>query len=224
MRGKLKVTITAFALMLTAFAQDDVPTFRAETTSAFVWGEDNRSGAVSSSIRDPVTGNAIHKLNHAGIEVSSRAGFERVGSGMAGELMSFTTTVVNTTESDVSVKQGRAAVDGHMALPLLVVTTKKGLNKKQRKEVWELASMHCFSSGFLPKEEFFSPATSSTVFTVGRNKALTISFITKDPRHSSMLCSAEGCYPKGTIRFSVTVNTTDFVFTWPGRGMVDCGR
>jgi len=223
MRGKLTVTITVFALMLTAFAQDDVPTFRAETTSAFVWGGDNRSGAVSSSIRDPVTGDAIHKLNHAGIEVSSRAGFERVGSAMAGELMSFTTTVVNTTESDVSVKQGRATVDGHMALPLPVVMTKKGLNKKQRKEVWELASMHCFSSGFLPKEEFFSPITS-TVFTVRRNKALTISFITKDPRYSSMLCSAEGCYPKGTIRFSVTVNTTDFVFTWPGRGMAYCGR
>jgi hypothetical protein len=189
-----------------------------------VWGEDNRSGVVSSSTRDPVTGNAIHKLNHAGIEVSSRAGFESAGSGQAGELLSFTTTIVNTTESELLVRQGGASVDGHVALPLSVVLTKKGLSKKDRKQVWELPRMHCFSNGFLPNEEFFSPNASSKVFTVTPKRALTVSFVTKDPHYYSVLCSVEGCYPKGTMRFSVTVNTTDFVFTWPGRAMVYCGR
>jgi len=223
MRPTLTVTLAVLALTLITFAQDDLPIFRSETTNAFVWGEDNRFGAVSTSVQDPITGNAIHKLNHAGIEVSSRAGFERVGSGAAGELLNFTTTIVNATGSEVSVRQGAASVEGHIVLPLAVVMTKKGLSKRGREQVWALDSMHCFSSGFLPNEEFFSPLASSTVFTVPRNKALTISFVTKDPRYSSVLCSVEGCYPKGTIRFSVTVNTTDFVFIWPGRTFVYCG-
>ncbi len=223
MRRTLEVLLIVLAFTLFTFAQNDVQTFRTETTNAFVWGEDSRPGAVSSSIRDPVTGHAIHKLNHGGVEVSSRAGFERVGSGEAGELLSFATTIVNTTQSAVSVRLGGASVEGHVVLPLSVVRTKKGLNKKKRKEVWELGSMHCFSSGFLPKEEFFSPIASSTAFTVTPNHALTISFVTLDPRYSSVLCSMGGCYPKGTMRFSVTVNATDFVFIWPGHTMVYCG-
>ena len=223
-RRTLTITFAVLALTFIAFAQNDILIFRTETTSALVWGEDNRFGALSTSIRDPITGDEIHKLNHAGIEVSSRAGFERVGSGTAGELLNLTTTIVNTTESEVSVRQGRATVDGHVALPLAVVMTKKGLNKRERQQVRTLASIHCFTSGFLPTEEFFSPSASSKVFTVLRNRALTISFVTKDPHYSSMLCSVEGCYPKGTIRFSVTVNTTDFVFSWPGRTMIYCGK
>ena len=104
MRCTLTITLAVLALTIITFAQNDLPIFRTETTSAFVWGEDSRFGAVSTSVRDPITGNAIHKLNHAGIEVSSRAGFERVGSGAAGELLNFTTTIVNTTESEVSVR------------------------------------------------------------------------------------------------------------------------
>jgi hypothetical protein len=146
-----------------------------------------------------------------------------VRSGEAGQLVSFATTIVNTTHSAVSVRLGGASVAGHLVLPLSVVLTKKGLNKRERKKVWELASMHCFSSGFLPKEEFFSPIASSTAFTVTPNHALTVSFVTLDPRYSSVLCSVEGCYPKGTMRFSVTVNATDFVFIWPGRNMFYCG-
>jgi len=69
-----------------------------------------------------------------------------------------------------------------------------------------------------------SPDASSKVFTVTQKKALTVSFVAKDPRYYSVLCSAEGCFPKGTIRFSVTVNSTDFVFIWPGRAMVYCGK
>ncbi|MGA8734376.1 MAG: hypothetical protein WB558_10695 [Terriglobales bacterium] len=224
MQRSFAISLAVIVLTLLTHAQDDLPIFKTEATSAFVWGADSPPGAVSSSVLDPVTGDAIHKLNHGGVEVSSRAGFENVGSGRAGELLSFTTTIVNNTESDLSVRQGGASVDGRIAMPLAVVHTKKGLSKKQRNQVWELASINCFSGGFLPNETFLSPDTSSKVFTVTPKKALTVSFVTKDPRYYPVLCSAEGCYPKGTIRFSVTVNSTDFVFIWPGRAMVYCGK
>jgi hypothetical protein len=224
MRRSLAVTFVFLVLTLLTFAQNEPPVFRAEATSALVWEEDNPSDGMSSSTRDPVTGYAIHKLKHGGIEVSSRAGFERIGSGEAGEFLSFTTTIINNTETDLSVRQGRASADGHAALPLSVGRTKKGLGKKNGQQVWELAKMHCFSSGFLANEEFFPAQHLSKVFPVAPKKALTISFVARDPRYSSVLCSMEGCYPKGTMRFSVTVNTTDFVFVWPGRSMVNCGR
>jgi hypothetical protein len=223
MRRTLVVTLATLAFTLHTVAQDDPPIFRAGAASAFVWGEDNSSGAVSSSIRDPVTGSAIHNLRHAGIEVSSRAGFENVGMGTAGELLIFTTTIVNNTESVLSVRQGGASVDGHMALPLSVVPTRKGLSKGESKPAWELQRMHCFLSGFLPKQNFFS-SNPSKAFTVTPKTALTVSLVTKDPRNYSVQCSVEGCYPRGTIRFSVTVNATDFVFVWPGRGVAYCGR
>jgi hypothetical protein len=224
MRCTLAVALAFLVFTSLTVAQNDLSTFKTEASSAFVWGEDQRSGAVSSSIRDPVTGNAIYKLNHGGIEVSSRAGFERIGLGEAGEFLSFTTTIINNTESELSVRQGGATVDGHVVLPLAVVHTTKGLHKKERELVWELSRMQCFSNGFLPNEDFFSPNASSKVFTVTPKRALTVSFITKDPRYYSVLCSVEGCYPKGTMRFSVTVNAADFVFIWPGRAMVHCGR
>jgi hypothetical protein len=224
MRYTFAIAITFLALTLITFAQDEVPTFKAEAASAFVWGEDSLPGAVSPSVPDPLTGNPIHKLNHGGVEVSSRAGFETLGLGEAGELLSFTTTIVNNTESDVSVGHGGASVDGRIASALPLILTNKKLSKKERNQVWELASMNCFSSGFLENETFFSPNASSKVFTVAPKKALTVSFVAKDPRYYSVLCSTEGCYPKGTVRFSVTVNAADFVFTWPGRAMVYCGK
>lgn len=224
MRRRLAVTIAFLACTILAFAQGDITTFKTEAASAFIWGEESQPEAVSSSLRDPVTGNPIHTLNHAGIEVSSRAGFEKVGSGKPGEFLSFTTTIVNNTESEVAVRKGYVSVDGHVALPLPVVINKKGLNKKEREQVRELAKMSCFSGGFLPNEGFFSPSASSKAFAVAPNRALTVSFVTKDPRYYSILCSVDGCYPTGTIRFSVTVNSTDFVFIWHGRSMVNCGE
>ncbi len=224
MRRTLSLTFASLALAFSAFGQDDLSTFKAEAVNAFVWGEDTRSGAISSSVRDPVTGTAIHKLNHGGIEVSSRAGFEKIAPGEAGEFLNFTTTVVNNTESELTVRNGGASVDGHVVLPLSVVLTKKGLSKKQCKQVWELSKMQCFVNGFLPNEDASSLSTPSKVFTLASQKALTVSFVTKDPRDYSVLCSMEGCYPKGTIRFVVVVNAIDFVFIWPGRAMVDCGR
>ena len=145
-------------------------------------------------------------------------------AGEAGELLIFTTTIVNDTNSGLSVRQSAVGVDGHLALPLSVVLTKKGLGKKDRNQEWELARLHCFSSGFFPDQNFFSSHSSSKAFSVTPNSALTVSFVTKDPRNYSLLCSMEGCHPKGTMRFSITINTTDFVFIWAGRALADCGR
>jgi hypothetical protein len=221
------ICAVALAVMASTFlsvAQSDLPVLRTETASAFVWGEDSNPGVVSSSIRDPLTGNAIRKLRHGGVEISSQAGFEKIRSGQAGELLNFTATIANNTESALWVRQGGASVDGRIVLPLPVVHSKKGLSKRERTQVWDLASMNCFSSGFLPDQLFLSPNVSSKVSTVAPKSALTVSFVVKDPRSYSVLCSIEGCYPKGTIRFSVTVNSADFIFVWPGQSMVYCGK
>jgi hypothetical protein len=224
MQHILTVALAVLALTFLSGAQSDIPVIRTETASAFVWGEDNNPGTVSSSVRDPLTGNAIYKLRHGGVEISSQAGFEKIRSGQAGELLNFTATIANNTDTALRVRHGGASVDGRSVLPLVVVPSTKGLNKKERTQVWELATMNCFSSGFLPNEVFLSPNASSKVSIVAPKSALTVSFVIKDPRSYSVLCSMGGCYPKGTIRFSVTVNSTDFIFVWPGRAMVYCGR
>ena len=218
------MTLAILVFTLITFAQNETPTVKVEVTGALVWGDDSPIGSVSSSMRDPLTGNTIHKLSYAGIEVSSRAGFESLGSGRAGELLNFTSTIVNNTETDLSVRQAGASVDGHAALPLSVVPSMKGLNKREREQVWELGKMYCFLGGFLSRENFFSANASSKVFKVAPNSALTVSFVTKDPRNYSLLCSIGGCYPKGTMRFYVTVNTRDYVFIWPGRSVIYCGK
>jgi hypothetical protein len=64
MQRTLAVTLAVLAFTFFTFAHNDLLTFKAEATSAFVWGEDHPPGTVSSSIRDPATGNAIHKLSH----------------------------------------------------------------------------------------------------------------------------------------------------------------
>jgi hypothetical protein len=110
MRPRLAVTLALLACTILTFAQSDLVTFKTEAASALIWDEENQPGAASLSVRDPVTGNPIHKLNHAGIEVSSRAGFEKVGSGKPGEFLSFTTTIVNNTESEITVRQGSLSV------------------------------------------------------------------------------------------------------------------
>jgi hypothetical protein len=224
MRHSFALAVATLALAMPVSAQDDVPIIKTQAASAFVWGEDNFRGVVSSSVRDPVTDNVIRKLEHGGVEVSSRAGFESIRSGEGGELLAFTATIVNNTEAELLVKQGGASVDGRVALPLPVVRSKKGLNKKVRNQVWDLASMNCFSSGFLPNDTVLSSDSSSKPFNVISKRALTVSSVVKDPRHYSVLCSEDGCHPKGTIRFFVTVNATDYVFAWPGRDIVYCGK
>ena len=225
--------VCIFFLMVLAFipsvlGQDGVPAIKAEVRSAFVWGEDSGSGAVSSTIQDPLTGNAIRKLSFAGVEVSSQMGFERVSSNEVGIFLNQTTTIVNSTASKLSVRYGGISVDGHAASPLRVVSPGKKLNKTERKnktDLAELGKMHCFTSGFLSSDRFFSGNALSQVLTVAPGATLTVSSIIRDPRNSHLvLCSVEGCYPTGTVRSYVRVNSQDYVFVLPARSAVYCGK
>jgi hypothetical protein len=217
-----------FTFTLRVFAQDSVPTIKSETMSAFVWGRDSPSGAVSSTIQDPLTGNAIHALSYNGIEVSSRMGFERVGADEVGIFLSYTATIVNGTDSTLSVRYGGISVDGHTASPFWLVPLDKKLSKKERKrkpDAVEVGKIHCIASGFLSSDNLFSADTSSQVFTVSPGSALTVSSVIRDPRsYHSVLCSVGGCYPTGTMRYYLSVEDKDYVFVWPGRSAVYCGK
>jgi hypothetical protein len=86
-------------------------------------------------------------LSYAGIEVSSRIGFEGVGTDEARTFLNYTTTIVNSTGSTLSVRYGGIGVDGHAVLPLSVAPIGKNVSKKERKskpDVVELGKMHCF--------------------------------------------------------------------------------
>jgi hypothetical protein len=224
MRHRWAIQLCLLLFTPIAFAQSEPSTIKVEVASAYVWGEDVSDGAVSSTILDPVTGNAIHNLSHAGLEVSVRAGFERLGSGMAGSLLNFTTTIVNKTRSEAVVSRAGASVDGHKALALSIVPGIKGIRKRDRGNVWEMGKMYCSVNGFLARKNFFPVDNSSEAFTIAADSSLTASFVAKDPRSYSLRCSSKGCYPTGTTRFYVTVNATDYVFVWPGRSMVYCGN
>lgn len=225
MRRGCAVMLAVFAWSLAMFGQDDLTTFKAEAKSAFVWGEDSPHGAVSSTVHDPLTGNVIPKLSHGGIEVSSRMGFEWVGLGQAGAFLDYTTTIVNGTDSTLSVRYGGISVDGHPALPLSIVPTNKHPNKKEvhgSSQAAEISKMNCFASGFLPSEHFFSANALSQVFSVLPGSALTVSSVIRDLY--SVRCSVEGCYPTGTMRYFVRVNNLDYVFVRPGRSATYCGK
>jgi len=225
------VALAVFAFTLITFAQDDIPTFqddiptfKVEAKSALVWDKAVPENATSSIVWDPLTGNEIHKLSSAGIEVSSRVGYERVSSSESGELLNYTTTIANNTDSDLAVRYGGASADGHVAMPLWVALTNKGLHKRDRRNVWDLSRMHCFKSGFASRENFFSEHALSKTFTVRAQTAMTISSVSKDPRRYSVRCSLDGCHVIGTIRFYISVNRKDYVFVWPGRSVVYCGE
>jgi hypothetical protein len=224
MTRKLLIALAFLVSTLGTFAQDEMPTFKAEAKSAVVWDKDALASATSSIVSDPLTGNEIHKLSSGGIEVSSRMGFERIRRSEAGKLLNYTTTIANNTDSDISVQYGGASVDGRVAMPLWVADTNEGLNKRDRKNVWELSKMHCFKSGFASRENFFSAHAPSKTFTVRAQTAVTISSVSKDPRWYPVQCSLDGCHVTGTIRYYITVNRKDFVFVWPGHSVVYCGE
>lgn len=227
MKPVCNVVLALFAFVSGAFGQDAVPVIKAEVMSAFVWGEDSPSGAASSIVQDPLTGDPIHRLSYAGIEVSSRMGFERVSADETGTFLNYSTTIVNSTDSTVSVRYGGISVDGHAASPLWLVFPGKKITKKERQgkaEVVELEKIHCFTSGFLSGDTFFSANASSQVLTIAPRTAMKVSSVIRDPRSShSLLCSIEGCYPTGTMRYYISVNDKDYVFVWPGRSAVYCG-
>jgi len=214
----------ALVFTLSSSAQNATPTFKVNAKSTLVWDKDSSESATSFVIRDPLTGNEIHRLNAGGVEVSSLMGYERVSSSKAGKLLNYTTTIANNTDSDLSIRYGGASVDGHAAPPLWVVLTNKGVNKRDRQDTWEVSKMYCFKNGFASSENVFSAHAISKIFTLRPKTAMTISSVTKDPRSSSVLCSVDGCHITGTIRYYITVDRKDYVFVWPGRSVVYCGE
>lgn len=208
--------------------QNNEPVIKAETLSAFVWGQDSPSGAVSSTIEDPLTGNEIHKLSYGEIEVSSKMGFENVPTGEVGTFLIFRTTIVNNTHARVSVRYGGISVDGHEADPLLFVLPTEKLTRKEHKGkpgTLELGKLHCFANRFLASDDVLSMDRSSQAQGVAPQGALTLSSVVRDPRNYSPLrCSVDGCYPTGTMRYYLHVGAHDYVFTWLGRSAVYCGN
>ena len=222
-----RMTVVAFsglALLAPAFGQSDVATFRVDSRSTFVWGEDMPSGAKSWSVRDPLTGTETLKMSHEGVEVSSRMGFEKLHPEESGELIAFTTTIANNTSMKVSVETGEIAVDGRIAPPLSIDASRKARGESNsRTNVVRSGKLYCFTSGFLSSENLVG-ADSPSAFVVGPRSSLSISSVFQDPRHYSILCSLDGCFPKGSIRHAIRVGGHEYIFVWPGRSVVNCGR
>jgi len=214
--------IAAPVFTLFAFAQD-IPTFRVETKEALVWDESVQSTS-TSTIWDPRTGIESHKLSYDDIEVSSLLGYERVSPTKEGRLITFITTIANNTNSDISVKYGGTTIDDHIVLPLSLVPTGKKVKKRIQNDAWELGKMHCFKSGFASENLLFSAPKAPQTFLVHPQTVTTVSFVTADPRSSSILCSSSGCHMTGTVRYYITVNLRDYVFVWRGRSIAYCGE
>jgi hypothetical protein len=166
-------------------------------------------------------------LSYGGVEVSSRFGFEGVSPEEIGTFLNYTTTVINGTDSTLSVRYGGISVDGHTAAPLWVVPVGKKLNQKERKSkpnAVELGKIHCLTSGYVSGENLFLANASSQVLSVAPRTALTVSSVIRDPRnYHSVRCSVDGCHLTGTIRYYLRVDDKDYVFVWPGRSAVYCG-
>jgi len=224
MKRQWLIAVVCLAFTVASFAQDDLPTFKAGAKSALVWDKDLPDSFSSTSVWDPLTGHELHKLSHGGIEVTSRMGYERVSSGEVGKLLNYTTTIANHTDADVTVQHGGASVDGHVAVPLRVVPTSKNMRKRDRQNTWALNAMYCFKTGFASIDHYFSEETLTNSFTVPPQTAMTISAVVKDPRTHAVLCSVDGCQITGTIRYYITVNGKDYVFVWPGKSVVYCGK
>lgn len=222
------LTLAAFSIIFAAVGQNSGPTVRVEVVSSFVWGEDAPFGAVSSTIKDPLTGYSLHRLSYGGIEVTSRVGFEGISADSTGTLISYTTTIANSTESDIPARFSGFTIDGRMVTPLNLVLPSKEDKKKTLKgklHPADLDKMHCFTNGFLSRERAFSADNLSQIYSVRSQTAVAVSAVVRDPRdYSSVLCSAAGCYPTGTIRYGINVDGHDYVFIWPGRAAFYCGE
>lgn len=202
----------------------DIPHFKAEAKSALIWDERLPLSPTSSMVIDPLTGNEIHKLTYSDVEVSSRVGYEKLDPNTMPRLLTFFTTVANNSAFDVSVEYGSASVDGKITLPLSIVPSGKKIRKHVAPQLWQLNKLHCLNNGFAPADSIFVSPLSNEKFAVRPKTALTVSFVTLDPRDSARLCSVDGCYITGIVRYYVTVNLTDYVFVWPGRSIVYCGN
>ena len=226
MKPVVVVALSSLVLHGCALAQGDVATFKAEVRSVFVWGDDARTGATSWSIKDPLTGTETLKLSHEGVEVSSRIGFEKLHQQDATELIAFTTTIANNTATKLSVEAGGITVDGHLTSFLFAGSSGKSHNSdfKNQADSLESRNLHCFTSGFLSPENSLSKIGPLSPLVVNPRGSLTVSGVVQDPRHYSMLCSVDGCFPKGSIRYAIRVEGHEYVFVWSGRSIVNCGR
>jgi hypothetical protein len=223
MRYTWRVLLSIFTLASCISGQE----IKVKVVSAFVWGEDSASGAISSTIRDPLTGNDIRKLTYGSIEVSSRIGFEGVTEDEVGTFLIYATTIVNDGDSILTVRYGGISVDGRsVSLPWVIPPGKKP--KKHERSVKsnaiELDRMQCLTNGFFSDDHLFSAGTQSQTFSVSPRSALTVSSVIRDPRSYSIRCSIDGCHPVGTIRYYLTVNSQDYVFVWPGGAAIYCGK
>jgi hypothetical protein len=143
----LVLAIVAFAPCV--LGQDGMPMIKATVMSAFVWGEDSTSGS------RPTDRQCDTRMSYAGIEVSSWIGFERVSTAEVGTFLNYTTTIVNSKDSTVSVRHGAITVDGHAASPLWVVLAGKKLNKKERKRWWSSGKSNASRADFFPATTSF---------------------------------------------------------------------
>lgn len=217
----------ALTFCLPAFPQAEIPTFKAEVRNAFIWGEDAPSGAMSSAIKDPLTGADIFKLRHSGVEVSSRMGFEKLRREDATELIVYSTTIVNNTDAELTVEPGGITVDGRLVPLLAVDSSLKGAKNKRSRGVAEVVhagDLHCFSSGTLSGENFFATGPRSAAMGVEPGSSVTVSGVIRDPRFYPLLCTVDGCFPKGTIRYSIHVGGHEYIFAWSGRSVMNCGK
>lgn len=218
--------LSSLVLLSPAIAQSDTATLKVDSRNAFVWGDDMPNGAKSWSVKDPVTGNEILKMSHEDVEVSSRMGFEKPRRDETVELIAFTTTIVNNSQRKLPVEAGEIAVDGHLASLLSVDSSSKGHKTKfnNQTNVVHSGKLYCFTSGFLSSETFLSKVDPLPTLVVDPRRSLTVSGVIQDPRNYSILCSVDGCFPKGSIRYGIRVGGHEYVFTWPGRLVVNCGR
>lgn len=212
----------------------DLPTFKAETESAFVWGQDKVNGAVSSEIVDPLTGNPIHRLNHQGIEVSSRVATDSLISW--GEHFGFIVTevtLVNNSDDAVTIKYGDSSLNGN-PIPLIpLARSLKAMPKEEKKGLYEVDKFACFRSGKFPSDSLFgehiSPSNWIVEKTVQPHQGTALSFIVLPPRNT--VCSETGaklCHnvfdlSGAKLRQYFRVGAKDYVFVWDGPEMKTCG-
>jgi hypothetical protein len=180
---------------------------------------------VSSTVKDPLTGNAIHKLTYRGIDVSSRAGWERQDWGQT-TVIPVTVSVVNNTDYPVTVQSGGASYGGYNAPLLYLASSKKSVPHESRKYVWETRKMRCFTNGYFPSETLFTG--EGEALTVAPKRAATVSFVAAVPheRESGFDCvvSSGPCLPINEVRYYLRVNGKDYVFVWGGGSVPYCGK
>jgi hypothetical protein len=142
------------------------------------------------------------------------------------EVIGYTTTIVNNTSQTMSVQHGEVTVDGHIVQPLSISSGQRAQKDKPTTDPGTIAirTLYCFSSGFLSLEKVLPVNNETSALTVAPQQSLTVSSVIRDPGHYPILCSVDGCFPKGTVRYSIRIAGHDFIFKWPGSWIASCGK